>query len=172
VLSGEGASYVMGSRASLGLVVRVTGADRKPVPGAVVTFRLPSSGPGGSFANGLSEIVTTTADGKAEAWSLKVNETPGTFEIRVTAVKEGARGEAVIAQSIMALGSGAGKGSGGSLKWLALVAAAAVGGVVAALAGGSGGSTGAPGSGGSQNPSSPPTPGAQIGIPTVTIRNP
>ncbi len=81
----DGAARAAGSR-SAGLAVEVTDELGKPVPGAVVTVRLPDDGPGGSFANGLSsEILTTGPDGRAHTTPIAWNRLAGAVEIRITA---------------------------------------------------------------------------------------
>jgi len=82
----DGAARAAGSR-SAGLAVEVTDGSGQPVPGAVVTVRLPDDGPGGSFASGLnSTILTTGADGRAATSPISWNRLAGTAEIRITAV--------------------------------------------------------------------------------------
>jgi hypothetical protein len=82
----DGAARTAGAR-SAGLAVEVTDELGKPVPGAVVTVRLPDDGPSGSFANGLSStILTTGADGRASTTPISWNRLAGSAEIRITAV--------------------------------------------------------------------------------------
>ena len=85
-IDNDGAARAAGSR-SAGLAVEVTDELGKPVPGAVVTVRLPDDGPGGSFASGLSTtILTTGPDGRATTSPISWNRLAGTAEIRITAV--------------------------------------------------------------------------------------
>ncbi len=85
---GEGAVYAIGARATRGVTVQVTDETGKPVEAATVSFRLPDSGPAGTFASGSkTEIVTTSADGRAGVWGMQWNHTAGTLEVRVTALK-------------------------------------------------------------------------------------
>ena len=68
----------MGGRATRGLTVQVTDEAGKPVEGASVSFRLPDSGPAGTFASGSrTEIVTTGGDGRAGVWGMQWNRTAG-----------------------------------------------------------------------------------------------
>jgi hypothetical protein len=88
VTEGEGAVYGIGARATRGVTVQVTDETGKPVEGAAVSFRLPDSGPAGTFASGSkTEIVTTSADGRAGVWGMQWNHTPGSLEVRITALK-------------------------------------------------------------------------------------
>ena len=99
VIDGEGAVYPTGSRATRGLTVLVTDDAGKPVEGATVSFRLPDEGAGGTFSSGLrTEVVTTSADGRAAVWGMQWNRSAGPFEIRVTAVKDQARAGIVCTQ--------------------------------------------------------------------------
>lgn len=101
VLQGEGAVHTAGSRASQPLGVEVTDEAGRPVEGAAVSFRLPRSGPGGLFSNGLaSEIVITGADGRATVSRMRWNPVPGPFQVRVTAAKGPARAGILVSQSI------------------------------------------------------------------------
>ena len=67
IVEGEGTVYPIGSRATRGVTVQVTDESGKPVDSAAVVFRLPQDGPTGTFSSGMqTEIVTTTADGRAK----------------------------------------------------------------------------------------------------------
>ena len=88
VTEGDGAVYAIGARATRGVTVQVTGETGKPVEAASVSFRLPESGPTGAFSSGSkTEIVTTGADGRAGVWGMQWNHTPGSLEVRITALK-------------------------------------------------------------------------------------
>jgi hypothetical protein len=134
VVDGEGAVYAVGSRATRGLTVLVTDETGKPVEGASVSFRLPDSGPGGTFAGGLrSQVVTTQADGRASIWGMQWNKTPGPFEIRITAVKDQARAGLLSAQTLSDSAAAVAGGTGtfqashhSRTKWI-LIGAAVLG---------------------------------------------
>ena len=92
VVEGEGAVYPIGSRATRGVTVQVTDETGKPVIGATVNFRLPDSGPTGTFSSGMrAESVTTGTEGRANVWGMQWNKVSGPVEIRTTAVKGQAR---------------------------------------------------------------------------------
>jgi len=167
VVEGEGAVYAAGSRATRGLTVQVTDETGRPVAGAAVSFRLPDSGPGGTFSGGLkANVVLTGPDGRASIWGMRWNTSPGPVEIRITAKKEEARAGTVtsvyLSDQVIAQegGSGRFKASHSHKKLLligAAIAAAALGGF--ALSGHrSADST-------SGNAPLPP----QVGTPTITI---
>ncbi len=171
VIEGEGAVYPAGGRASRGITVQVSDATGAPVEGASVNFRLPEEGPGGVFGNGQrSERVTTQADGRATVWGMQWNNTPGPFEIRITAIKDQARAGVIATQQLteaLQIKSG-GTGTFApshhfSNKWvvIGLVAAGAGAGVVFATH--SRTSTAA---------SSTPTVPTVIGAPSITIGHP
>ena len=119
------------------------------------------------------ETVTTGGNGRAEIWGAKAADTPGTFEILVTARKDGVEATAVIGQSIV-LPSSTARAAGGK-KWIWLVLVAAGGAAAAAVSAGGGGKSSAappPSSGGILNPNVPRIPGAQIGLPSIVIGAP
>lgn len=135
VLEGEGGVYPIGSRATRGLTVQVTDETGKPVDGATVSFRLPDQGPSGAFSGGLrTDVTMTRVDGKATAWGMQWNKTPGPFEIQITAVKDQARAGLVSAQYLSdsaapkSGGAGTFRASRGiGTKWVILGAAIAAG---------------------------------------------
>ncbi len=80
-------------------VVEVRDANDFPVEGATVVFKLPETGPGGTFpGNQMSLTTRTTSQGQATAPFL-INGVLGRFEIKVTATSAGRRGEAIITQT-------------------------------------------------------------------------
>jgi hypothetical protein len=92
IVEGEGTVYPIGSRATRGVTVQVTDETGKPVDGATVVFRLPQDGPTGTFSSGMpTEVVTTTADGRANVWGMQWNRVTGPLEVRITAAKGQAR---------------------------------------------------------------------------------
>jgi hypothetical protein len=140
-------------------VVQVQDANG-PVRGARVTFRAPTSGAGGVFANAIPALtVTTDAAGIEQARGFRPNATPGPYEIAVSV--ENSRATATIMQTNAAPRSGFNK------KWLAVIAAVAGAVIVAVLAGGSDEPPETP-----QNPppapTCPPSCVIQPGTPTVT----
>jgi hypothetical protein len=101
VLAGEGAIHPARGRSTHPLVVQVIDEGNRPVQTAVVGFRLPEEGPGGSFVNGLkTELVTTDSEGKASLSGFQASELMGAFQIRVTAAKGKARAGIVISQHV------------------------------------------------------------------------
>ena len=92
ILEGERSVYPVGTRATRGVTVQVTDETGKPVSGAAVNFRLPDDGPTGMFSSGMrTEIVTTSADGRANVWGMQWNRVTGLLEVRITAAKGQAR---------------------------------------------------------------------------------
>jgi len=143
VIEGDGATYAIGARATRGITVQVSDETGKPVEGASVSFRLPDSGPAGTFASGSkTEIVTTGADGRAGVWGMQWNRTAGSLEIRITALKGQTRAgttcSVFLSDSPEAKGNTARVGPRGH-KWLwiglAVGGAAAAGVAATALAG-------------------------------------
>ena len=109
--------------------------------GATVTFLLPDSGPGGTFADGARMLnIQTDAKGQAVGRGLKPNATAGRFLIRVNVSYHGETASTTITQ-INAIPAGATKGgSGKKFLIIALIGGAAAGGLAAALGGKSGSS--------------------------------
>lgn len=166
VIDGQGAIYGLGSRATRGVTVLVTDETGKPVSGATVSFTLPASGATGTFANGAkTEIAATQIDGRASVWGMQWNHTPGSFEIRVTAVKGQARAGtvagAVLSDSVSdpALRHASG-GSGKRWLWITLAVGGAAAAGLAGLSAGKG-STG--------SATAPGTPSLSIGTPGITL---
>jgi hypothetical protein len=168
IVEGDGAVYAMGSRSPRGLTVQVTDETGKPIEAAAVSFRLPDSGPSGTFASGSrTEIVATRADGQAGVWGMQWNRTAGTFEIRITAVKGQTRAGTVCRQSLSDSAEAGSKtaraGPRASHKWLwiALGVAGAAGAGVALTAarGGKPGET-------------TPSNAVQIGAPSINLGHP
>jgi len=140
ILRGAGIVHPTGSSVSMPLAVEVTDQTGNPVQGAVVSLRLPSFGPSGTFLNGLTtDIVITGKDGRAAASKLRFNNTPGTVEVRLAAGKGPARGNATIA---LRLSNDDTHGEGelnyysrkNKFKMVLIVAGAAAGSLVAGLA--------------------------------------
>jgi hypothetical protein len=97
--------------------------------GAQVVFNLPSTGPGGLFANG-SRSVTVLADekGTASSGTIQLNNEPGPFTVLVAATQGGATGQATVQKSNPTADKG--KHSFLKKKWI-LIGAAVVAGAVA-----------------------------------------
>ena len=116
-------------------VVQVTHEDGEPVRQASVTFQLPETGPGGTFANG-NKMLTVQADekGVAVGRGLRPNQIAGRFQIHVTASFQGATASAVISE-INAQPAATGGGGSKKLLIIALIGGAAAGGLAAALGG-------------------------------------
>jgi hypothetical protein len=167
VVEGDGAVYAIGSRATRGITVQVTDESSKPVEGASVSFRLPESGPSGTFSTGSkTEIVTTQADGRASAWGMQWNRSAGSFEVRVTVVKGQTRAGTVCPQVLSESGAAAAGeriGPRRGHKWL-WVALGVVGGVAGGLA--TTGLLGKPAAAANS------TPGLTIGAPTIILGHP
>lgn len=147
IIEGEGAANNIRTRAAHDLVVTVTRADGSPIAGAAVAFTAPSQGAGGTFLDGaLSTTSVTDAQGRAVAKNFRPNQTPGKFEIRVSASSNGDTARAVITQFNMdvppAAAEGKKPGHGKMVLILAAIGGAAAAGIVAATQGG--GSSNAP----------------------------
>lgn len=170
MVEGEGVTYRTGSRATRGITVLVTDEAGLPLDMASVSFRLPDQGASGTFNSGLrTEVVTTGPDGRASVWGMQWNKTPGTMQVRITAVKDQARTGIISTQYISdtaakAGGEGVFAASHGGHKWLwiaGIAGAAAAGGAYALLR-----------SGGSSSSTTSAVTGINIGAPSVTVGHP
>jgi hypothetical protein len=169
VVEGEGQVYGLGARATRGITVQISDDLGRPVNGATVTLRLPEEGPSGTFANGTkTEIATSRADGRVNAWGMQWNRTAGSFEVRITAVKGELRAGTVCSLTLSKAEEGLQaarrprRHSGYKWLWVALgFGAAAAGGMMAAH-GGLGGSSS----------STAAVSITRIGTPTISIGHP
>jgi hypothetical protein len=85
VVEGDGAINSIRLHRGHDPVVRVLDPTGEPIAGAIVTFLLPSSGPGGTFGDsGLSLTIQTDAQGMAVGRGLRPNRIAGQFRIRAT----------------------------------------------------------------------------------------
>ncbi|MCC6590373.1 MAG: hypothetical protein IT168_27015 [Bryobacterales bacterium] len=158
VIRGDGAqNRVTKGRATSQAVVEVRDENDRPVAGAIVTFTLPNTGPGGTFTSGgLTTTVTTNQAGQATA-TFTPNSVVGSYNIDVSAAVQGQTVTTSIVQTNLAMAAAAGGISGTTVGIIvAVVAAAAVGGAMAARGGGGGGNS-------SPAPAAV-TPGLRIGI--------
>jgi hypothetical protein len=168
ILEGDGQIYATGSRATRGLTIQITNETGQPVETATVSFRLPDSGPTGTFASGTrTEIVTTKADGVAAIWGMQWNKTAGPLVVKITAAKGGVRAGAtaqfVLSDSLPAV-SKSGMEPRSSKKWLmwtAIIGGGAVAGMAAAKMGGS-----------SSTVSAPAAATVRIGNPSISLGRP
>ncbi len=166
VLEGDGAVYGVGSRGTRGVTIQVTDETGKPVEGARVSFRLPDSGPGGTFATGArTEIATTRSDGRAGVWGMQWNRSIGAFEIRITAEKGQARAGTVCAQYLTdapektTQTSRIGPSKNHKWIWIAAgIAGAAAAGVAATAS--------------KAKPAATTVPSVTIGAPTISLGHP
>ncbi len=147
VVEGEGAINNVRSHVNKEPAVRVEDQNHRPITGAAVIFFLPTSGPGGTFANGTSSYTTTTdARGRAVARGAQFNQQAGPMQMRVAASYAGQTASAVINQSnvvgpVVTGGSSSSSSGGGMSKTtkilivVALAAAGAAGAIIATKGG-------------------------------------
>jgi hypothetical protein len=102
VLVLEGDKSINNTSRHIGIqpVVEVRDENDRPVEGATVIFRLPPSGPGGTFPNNSPTLrVGTNAQGQAAASGFVPNDQTGRFEMHVTASYQNRTGETTITQT-------------------------------------------------------------------------
>lgn len=139
VLNGDGGINNIEGRVGVEPIVEVRGADGKPAPGAVVTFRSPPSGPSVTFF-GAARTSTITADdaGRAQATGMLPNTESGAFYIDVEATHEGQTATARLTQTNMSAPGAPKTKSGLGWRWWAVIGAAAAIGITAVVLGGEG----------------------------------
>lgn len=136
IIEGEGFTNNLKKRIAREPVVEVRDRNDKPVAGAAVVFALPSSGPGGTFANGARVFNAVTGpNGRVTSQAFRANNIAGQFRINVTASYQGQSGSAVIGQT-NAAAAGAGIGTGATLAIIGAAAAATAVTLVRVLGGG------------------------------------
>lgn len=144
IVEGEGTLNNVKQRVNREPIVQVEDENHKPIAGAAVVFFLPSSGPGGTFANGSQTLTVTTDNlGRASAKGIRPNHQLGKMQIRVTASANGLTASATITQMNVA-GANVGGGLSTTAKVLIVVgiAAGAAAGAIVATHGGSSSSSG------------------------------
>ncbi len=88
IANGDGATALAGTRLAQPLAVEVRDNAGTPVANAAVIFRLPDSGPSGTFADGTrASVVYTDAAGRASAADIQWGNAPGAVAMRITAAK-------------------------------------------------------------------------------------
>ncbi|MCC6539569.1 MAG: hypothetical protein IT162_18605 [Bryobacterales bacterium] len=157
VLAGEGAANNLGQIANRLPSVRVEDEKQNPLNGATVVFSLPADGASGEFRDGSRTlIVTTNAQGVAEATGLRANLTAGRVVIHANASYRGLRATTNITQFNVAVpGVRAASRTGKKPLWLALAGGAAAAGLAVGL--------GARGGSGSATPAGPPPVSISLG---------
>jgi hypothetical protein len=130
ILEGNGALNSVDMRNAIPPVVEIRDQDDRPVEAASVVFRLPASGPGGTFNNQqLSKTAITNVHGQATSGPWVPNSTLGRFQIHVTATSGNRMGEADIVQTNtarqLAMSGEPEKPKKSHWKWIAIGAGAA-----------------------------------------------
>ncbi|MCL4794296.1 MAG: hypothetical protein KJZ84_07030 [Bryobacteraceae bacterium] len=98
ILEGQNAVNSLTAQEAVSPVVQVLDAVNQPVEGATVTFEVPPTGPGGTFAGQIMATVKTDSTGQATA-AFTPNSIAGPFVIKVTATFEGQTKTARIRQT-------------------------------------------------------------------------
>jgi hypothetical protein len=142
VVQGEDNRNNIRLRSAGGIAVKVMDDTEKPVPGAEVTFQVPSSGPSGRFYDWLqTQTVKTDPEGIARVSGLTPNDEAGKWHLRVLA-QQGVRSGQLLIPQTNVMGEGASANGGSRKKMWILIGvgvAAAVGIGIAAASGGDSG---------------------------------
>ena len=131
-LEGNSAVNHIPTRRATAPVVEVRDANERAVEGAEVTFKLPETGPGGSFENGAkTQSTVTDFRGQAAAKPYTINDIPGSFTIEVFATYKNSAGSLAILQTnseaLSAFRSEPRRGGKAKWIWLGVTAAAGAG---------------------------------------------
>ncbi len=130
VVGGNDAINNIKQRTARATIVEVQDENHKPVAGAVVSFLLPDSGPGGAFTGGARSVsLVTGADGRVVMPRMTANQLTGQYQIRVNASFQGQQASTTINQQNVAGGGGPGH-VGLSAKVIGIIAGAAAAGTV------------------------------------------
>ena len=120
-------------RTSQATIVEVQDENHRPVAGAAVSFLLPNSGPGGTFAGGARSIsVVTGPNGQATMPRMTMNQLAGRYEIHVNASFQGQQANVVIPQQSVAAPPAPGH-AGVSAKVIGVIAGAAAAGAATGI---------------------------------------
>jgi hypothetical protein len=160
VIEGNGAINNIRENRARDVVVLVLDRAGEPVEGAVVTFTLPTIGPGAQFVDGsATQTLSTGRDGRATARGMRPNNQVGQYEIRIAASHGGEVARAAAVQTNAAPAEPVG-GNGRTLLILGLAAGGAAAAALALVGGGGGGGA----NGGAPSPGSPVTitPGTPV----------
>jgi len=143
VLEGDGAINNIRLHRAKEPVVRVVDQDGHPIPNVAVTFVLPETGAGGTFADGHSTYTAMTdSDGQAVGHGLRPNGNAGQFQIRVTTSFQGQAATTNISQTNAEPAQGG--GSSKTILIIALIGGAVAAGAAVALAKGKSPATSTP----------------------------
>ncbi len=145
ILEGDDAIVNIRQRVSREAIVQVDDENHKPVAGAIITFSSPSNGPSALFVNGSNTITATTnAQGRVVMSGITSNKSAGSYEIKITATKDGKTATRMMKQSNVMSASSM---MTGKKPWIigGVAAAVAVGLAVGLTRGDSNSSTPAPG---------------------------
>ena len=132
VVDGEAVIHNLREKKAADVVVLVRDGNRNPIPGAAVTFVLPSEGASAVFPNGQKMLTTTSNnEGYAAARGIRSNNIRGSFIIQI----EAKRNNEVATTRLTHFNMEVERSKGGSGKWIAVLgvfgAAAAAGTAVA-----------------------------------------
>lgn len=85
ILEGRDIRNSIKAKAAVSPVIQVLDSQDQPVQGVTVTFEVPPTGPGGTFAGNAPMATARTDYGGQATAAFTPNNVPGTFFIRVTA---------------------------------------------------------------------------------------
>ncbi len=95
------ASSPTGSHSQQGISVEVRDQSGAAVPNAAVIFRLPDTGPSGTFADGThAAIVYSDASGRARTGAVHWGDAPGIVSLRITAAQGAAHAGFVFEETL------------------------------------------------------------------------
>ena len=132
-VAGEGAINNIEKRVVVEPIVEIQDEQGRPIQGAKVEFRCPTSGPSATFFGASPALtVETDAAGRARANGMSPNAEEGTYAIQITVTHEGRTATAMMTQT-NAVAPGSPKAKKKIFGWrlLAVIGAGVAAGVVA-----------------------------------------
>jgi hypothetical protein len=132
VVEGENAIHNIRGASAVQLRVELRTDGGRPLPRTPVTFVVPSTGPGGRFANGSSTLtILTDKNGQALARGFQPNGTVGQFPVRASATYRGQTARVTIMQTNAAPAE---RSTRRTVLWVSLIGAAVLGTAIAVSA--------------------------------------
>jgi hypothetical protein len=99
-LEGHNAVNYIGFRSATAPIIEVRDENDRPVEGASVIFRLPTSGAGATFGGGqTTQTGLTDSRGQVGTTGYSINATPGSFVIEVSATYQNLTGRLLVPQT-------------------------------------------------------------------------
>jgi hypothetical protein len=141
-IQGTFAKHNMLTKEAVQTVVEVRNANNIPEPGVRVYFQLPETGASGFFpGQKLSQVAITNGQGQAATTGFVPNDSEGTFNLKITAMKDADTVSITVPQANARVVDQVVKKKSRKGLWILLAIAGGGGAAAAAVLGGGGGSS-------------------------------